>query len=303
MKPVVAVVADLCLDILFTGNVKPIYGQVEQYVDDYHIELGGSAGIFASQYTKLGGQVNLYGVVGNDFFGRFLKERLQQLGMSTQYLTVSDAYKTAVGLGLAKQDDRAMLTYKGSFNGVLADGIRDSGILQNASHVHIASYFLLEQLQDFWMEQLPLLKQKGITVSLDTNWSPAEDWDKVHAILPYVDVCIPNEEEALRISGKTSVEEAGMWLNQFSKLVVIKQGEKGASVFSGSTIQHFSIPDSLTKELSIADTTGAGDNFDAGFLYAWLQGARFNECVTLGMRCGTSSLSSIGGIDGQVRLY
>jgi ribokinase len=302
MKPVIAVVADLCLDILFTGKVTPIYGQVEQYVDDYHIELGGSAGIFASQFTKLGGMVDLYGVVGKDFFGRFLKERLEELGISTCYLTALDAYKTAVGLGLARYDDRAMLTYKGSFDGVTASGIRKSGLLQKASHVHIASYFLLEQLQAFWLEEIPLLKQKGITLSLDTNWSPAEDWHKVHALLPYMDVFIPNEEEALRISGKTCIEEAGRWLSQQSKLVVIKQGEKGATVFNVHSIQHFTIPESLSTGLRIADTTGAGDNFDAGFMYAWLQGAPLRDCVTLAMRCGTSSLSFIGGIKGQITL-
>jgi sugar/nucleoside kinase (ribokinase family) len=302
MKPVIAVVADLCLDILFTGEVTPMYGQVEQYVDDYHIELGGSAGIFASQFTRLGGSINLFGTVGNDFFGRFLKERLQELGISTQYVTASDVYKTAVGLGLAKHNDRAMLTYKGSFNGVTASGIRESGILQKASHLHIASYFLLEQLQPFWLEALPLLKQKGTTISLDTNWSPEEDWHKVHSILPYIDVFIPNEEEALRISGKTWVEEAGNWLSQSGGLVVIKRGEKGASVFDGQSIQHFVIPESISKGLKIADTTGAGDNFDAGFLYAWLQHASTEECVNLGMRCGTGSLSAIGGIAGQARL-
>lgn len=302
MKPVVAVVADLCLDILFTGDVKPIYGQVEQYVDDYHIELGGSAGIFASQYTKLGGVVNLYGVVGNDFFGSFLQERLQELSISTRYVSASDAYKTAVGLGLAQGDDRAMLTYKGSFNGVTANGIRESGIFQQASHLHIASYFLLEQLQTFWLEELPLLKRKGITISLDTNWSPGEDWHKVHAILPYIDVFIPNEEEALRISGKIDVAEAGSWLSQFGGLIVIKQGENGATMFNGPSVQHFTIPESLSKGLKIADTTGAGDNFDAGFLYAWLQQSPISECINLAMRCGTGSLSAIGGIAGQVKL-
>ncbi|QHT68456.1 carbohydrate kinase family protein [Rhodocytophaga rosea] len=302
MKPIVAVVADLCLDILFTGEVIPIYGQVEQYVDDYHIELGGSAGIFASQFTKLGGSVDLYGVIGNDFFGRFLKERLQELNISTRYVTSSKSYKTAVGLGLAKGNDRAMLTYKGSFNGVTANGIMESGILQKASHLHIASYFLLEQLQAFWLEELPILKAKGITISLDTNWSPEEDWHKVHAILPYIDVFIPNEEEALRISGKADVEQAGSWLSHFGGWVVIKQGEKGATVFNGSSGQHFTIPESLSKGLKIADTTGAGDNFDAGFLYAWLKRASLKECVNLAMRCGTGSLSAIGGIEGQIQL-
>ena len=73
MKFDVAVIADLCVDILIRGDVVPVWGQVEQFVDDYCLELGGSAGIFASQFTRLGGRVGLYGKVGNDLFGRYLR--------------------------------------------------------------------------------------------------------------------------------------------------------------------------------------------------------------------------------------
>jgi sugar/nucleoside kinase (ribokinase family) len=48
------------------------------------------------------------------------------------------------------------------------------------------------------------------------------------------------------------------------------------------------------------DTTGAGDSFDAGFLFAWLKGAPLDRCVELGTRCGISSLARMGGIEGQL---
>jgi sugar/nucleoside kinase (ribokinase family) len=300
MKPIVAIIADLCLDMVFTGDVTPQYGQVEQFVDDYRIELGGSATIFASQFTKLGGAIRMYGAVGNDFLGGYLLDQLDKLGISTQFILSSDDHKTAIGLGLARGDDRAMLTYAGSMNAIRAVEINRSGILQTAKHLHIASYFLLEQLQPFWTHELPALKQRGMTISLDTNWAPREDWEAVHPILPYIDVLIPNEEEALRISGQTQVDEAGRWLAQFGGLVVIKRGEKGATVFDGSSVQHFRVPEALSKDLTIADTTGAGDNFDAGFVYAWLRKAPLDECVDLALRCGTGSLSAIGGIAGQL---
>jgi len=300
MKPLVAVIADLCLDLVFTGDVTPQYGQVEQFVDDYRIELGGSATIFSSQFTKLGGVIRMYGAVGNDFLGGYLLDRLDKLGISTQFILSSDHHKTAIGLGLARGDDRAMLTYAGSMTAINAAEINQSGILQTATHLHIASYFLLEQLQPFWAEVLPALKQRGMTISLDTNWAPREDWEAVHPILPCIDVLIPNEEEALRISGQARVDEAGRWLAQFGGLVVIKRGEQGAAVFDGTSVQHYGVPEALSKDLTIADTTGAGDNFDAGFVYAWLRKAPLAECVGLALRCGTGSLSAIGGIAGQL---
>ncbi|MFD3000601.1 carbohydrate kinase family protein [Pontibacter toksunensis] len=300
MKFDVAVVADLCLDIVFAGDVTPIYGQVEQFVEDYQVELGGSAAIFASQLTKLGGRVGMLGTVGTDPFGNLLLQRLQELGISTEYIQPSPLFKTSVGLGLARGKDRAMLTYKGSLNDVTAERLRDSGLLEKSGHLHIASYFLLEQLQSYWLEELKLMKQTGITVSLDTNWAPKENWGAVHGVLEFVDVFIPNEEEALRISGKTNVEEAGAWLSRFGCLVVIKRGESGAMVFKGDAVLEYQVPGSLLKGLTIADTTGAGDNFDAGFIYAWLQHASLDECVELAMRCGTGSLSAMGGIAAQL---
>lgn len=297
----VAVVADLCADMLFRGDVRPVYGQVEQFVDDYQIELGGSAVIFASQFTRLGGRVALHGVVGEDLLGRFLRERIEALGISTQYLSTTSRSKTPVGLGLLAHDDRAMLTHKGCLHEITVDSVQRSGVLTAARHLHIAGYYLLEELQPHWATMLSTLKQRGVTVSLDTNWSPLGDWDSVRALLPYVDVFLPNEGEALLISGKDDLDEAGKSLAGVTGLTVIKCGAQGAVAFSGAERRLFPVPQALLEHLRIVDTTGAGDNFDAGFIFAWLRSAALADCVALGMKCATASLGAIGGIEGQLR--
>ena len=157
-------------------------------------------------------------------------------------------------------------------------------------------------MQHFWLEFIPALKQKGITLSLDTNWDPEEKWEQVIKILPYVDVFLPNEAEARFISGKSDIRDAGKFLAQLCELVVIKCGADGAIIFMQDQAHHYLIPSELTQNLKIADTTGAGDNFDAGFLSNWLLGKNLEECVNLGIRCGTSSLQAIGGIEGQLKI-
>jgi len=299
MKNEILTVADLCVDLLFVGDVKPIYGQVEQFVNDYTVELGGSTAIFSSQFTKLGGQIKLIGKVGEDVFGNYLVERLRGLNVPPTYIIKSTTEKTAVGLGLAYHGDRAMLTYLGALSEMGGDELLSTGLFDKPQHVHITSYYLLAHLQDFWKQQVPLLSKKGTTISLDTNWSPFGDWNKVHAILPFVDVFIPNEQEALHISGQSSVLEAGTWLSDFCKLTVIKCGGDGAVVFSKDAVTSFEVPAYLKQDLKIADTTGAGDNFDAGFLKAWLSGSRVEDCVRDGMICGTMSLKQVGGIASQ----
>lgn len=296
----VFVVADLCIDLLFTGKVRPRYGQAEQFLEDYTIDLGGSAAIFAAQFVKLGGNVGLLGKVGDDFFGHFLIEKLEKLGISSTHISLDSNRKTAIGVGLSDGTDRAMLTYAGTLHSIEPQDIQKD-FATTTKHWHIASYFLLENLWDHWIPFLQQLRQQGGTVSLDTNWAPKENWDRVHALLPLVDVFLPNEEEAKLISGKADVLEAGSWLASYCKIVVIKRGGAGAMVFNQGQIRQFDLPKTWTNKLLIADTTGAGDNFDAGFLRSWLLGKPIEDCVQLGMKCGTVSLSAIGGIAAQLK--
>ncbi|MBK7870157.1 MAG: carbohydrate kinase family protein [Saprospiraceae bacterium] len=295
----VFVIADLCIDLLFTGTVRPKYGQAEQLIDDYTVDLGGSAAIFASQFAKLGGNVGFLAKVGNDLFGNILLEKIKSIGISSEHISIDETHKTAAGIGLSDGQDRAMLTYMGTLLSVKPEDIKDE-FIKRTKHWHIASYFLLENLWDFWILFLQKLKQQGLTVSLDTNWAPKENWQQVHNILPYIDVFLPNEEEAKLISGEKNVIEAGKWLSDRCNLVVIKCGGDGAMAFQKEKIYKFDIPIHLTENLMIADTTGAGDNFDAGFLHNWLLNKALEECIKLGMECGTRSLSAIGGIEGQI---
>lgn len=299
MKYDLALVADLCIDLLFTAKVKPVYGQVEQFMDDYQIELGGSASIFASQFTKLGGKTAFLGVYGNDSFGDFLNNRINELNIDDLFLIRSKVDQTAVGLGLGYYDDRAMLTYKGCMESISPKLVETSAVLHAASHVHINSYYLLEHLQEYWIEKAPMLKRQHKTISLDTNWSLMGNWEIVHKLLPYVDVFLPNEEEAKHISKTDTIDEAGKALCKLCPIVVIKRGADGASVFQSDSVTHFPIPKNLKNGLKIKDTTGAGDNFCAGFIFNWLKEKSIKDCVELGMKCGTSSLKEIGGINGQ----
>src|SRR5262245_19576452 len=250
----VIVIADLFVDILMKGDVVPSWGQAEKFVDDCCLELGGSAGIFASQFTRLGGTVAMYGRVGDDLPGRFLRDRLAGLGIPTERVFTSERLGTPVGLGLIRQDDRAMLTFRGCLPEITLDAVEASGVLAQAPHLHIASYFLLEALRPHWPVVLPRLRRQGMTVSLDTNWSAAGNWKAVREILGYVDVFIPNEQEALHISAMDDVEDAGKWLSQKVKLTVIKRGARGAVAFDGATGIRFELPGAAVDERSVVDT-------------------------------------------------
>jgi sugar/nucleoside kinase (ribokinase family) len=145
-------------------------------------------------------------------------------------------------------------------------------------------------------------KQLGVTTSLDTNWDPATCWTGVQELLPYVDIFIPNEAEALAIAGTSEVQSAADKLAESGTFVVVKRAEKGVFAKKAKQTWEFDARRAEPPVGEIVDSTGAGDNFDAGFLHGWLNGARVEECIALGHRCAVSSLSAAGGIRGQVRM-
>ena len=286
---------DVCIDFLVTGVPEPRFGQVEQIVEDYQFELGGSSAIFASQCAKLGLKAIGVGIVGDDYLGQIYIDRLKNTGVDTAGLVKSRSIKTGVGIALCNKGDRAILTYLGTIDKVSADMLEKH--LHSARHLHIASYYLQTEIRPYWLELIRKAKAKGMTVSLDTNWDPAEKWDGLDEILKEIDVFLPNEQEAKYFAGTAQVEDALHVLQQKTPVVAIKLGKNGAmSSDSGQLLVTPAWPGEPV------DTIGAGDNFDAGFIYAWLSGASIEKCLEAGCYCGGKSVAGQGGINAQPNL-
>jgi ribokinase len=288
----------MCVDLLLMGNVRPRFRQVEQIIADYVVELGGSANIFASQFVKLGGTAGVLGRVGEDAFGDFVRERLRGLGVDDSRVRRDPKLKTGLGVALSEPDDRAILTYPGTIDSVEPADL-DSGLLSACRHWHIASYFLLSKLRRRWPRWLTACKEAGLTTSLDPNWDPDDRWDGVGELLPLVDVFLPNEAEALAIAGEASVQRAGEKLSKQGPLVVIKRGREGAIAFKDA--EYWTVAPEVSGASPLVDAIGAGDNFDAGFLRAWLLRCDIPSCLSLACRCAVASLAAAGGIQGQYR--
>ena len=292
-------IADLCIDIIVTGSVKPIYGQVEQLVDNYSIDVGGSVSIFASQFAKLGGQVCLFGKVGNDIQGKIILERLALAGVDVSFVEFCSNTSTAMGLNLSCNNDRALLACLEAID-LIDNDIFKQLLSVKTRHWHIGSYFLLKGLAGGWSHWIKECKKEKISISLDTNWDPEESWDSILEILPLVDIFLPNEAEALSITRQDDILKAGDILATYCPFVVIKCGENGAVVFTNNEVTEYPIPERLLLNLQILDTTGAGDNFDAGFLFNWLKDEKLSTCIELAFECAISSLKALGGVQMQV---
>ena len=78
----------------------------------------------------------------------------------------------------------------------------DLDYLASARHFHLSSLYLQTGLHSGLHTLLFTLKARGLTISLDTNDDPADEWSSVlDQILPLVDILLPNQDELLRMTG------------------------------------------------------------------------------------------------------
>lgn len=295
----ILVFADACVDlILRDDDVQPQFGQVEKLVADYELVMGGSCCIFAAQAAKLGLRVAILGRVGDDAPGQLIIDELAAAGVDTRYMSVHSQLRTGLTVHLVQGRDRAMLTHLGALNALTRADISDQ-LLASARHLHYGSLYLQSGLLPEWVDILRRAKQLGLTTSLDTNWDPDEVWDvDLASGLRYVDVLLPNEQEALHLSGRADFAAAVAWLRAQAPLLVIKRDVQGAVAWrAGRVVAH-----SVEPAPAGGDGIGAGDSFDAGFLAGWLGGLPLEACLAIGCQCGRGAASAVGGTRGQPHL-
>jgi sugar/nucleoside kinase (ribokinase family) len=294
----VLVVGELNVDLILTGDVTPGFGQAEKLVDDATITLGSSSAIFASGAARLGLKVAFIGKVGDDDFGRVVLRSLEERGIDTSGVVIDPEIKTGLSVILSRPDDRAILTHLGSIAALHFDEI-DQSLLVRARHLHLGSFFLLDSLRPDVAKLFSKAHQHGLTTSLDTNYDPAEQWDSGLArVLTHTDVFMPNETELHAISGETNLETAlAQMVKKGPPTLAVKLGPKGGIARRGDdVVRASSIP------IDVVDTTGAGDSFDAGFIYGYLAEWSLEKSLRLGCVCGSLSTRAAGGTTAQATL-
>ena len=291
------VIGDCNPDVLVVGDdVTPAFGQQEKLVDGISLVIGGSAAITAVAAARLGLRVALAAAVGDDPAARFMLGQLADEGVDTGPVLVHDDLPTGMTVALSAGADRAILTALGAVATLTAADVPAS-LLASARHVHVSSYFLLaDSLGPGLAGLLGQARALGASTSLDTNWDPAERWGGEHlrAALGQTGLLLPNEAEALRLSGAADLTSA---LSALTALTagcgpgpVIKLGARGA-LWAADGQRYRAQPPPVTP----ADTTGAGDCFNAGLIAGLLSGLDLPEAVALGCATGAASTQAAGG--------
>ena len=292
----VLVLAELNVDVIMSSDEDPQFGQVEQQVGTGAITLGSSGAITAAALAALGLRVAVCGVLGDDHVADLVTSMLSGLGVDVRGVSRRTARGSGITMVLNRSDgDRALMTYPGTMADFTVSDI-PAELLHDCRHVHISSIYLQRSLAPGLPALLSTL-DAGVTVSLDPGWDPARRWTDVEPLLPHLDWFLPNANECAAVAGDIDLapETAARKVAAHGPNVVVKMGTDGAlaAAAGGAPVVRVA-----ARPRRPVDTTGAGDNFDAGFIASLLGAVLAGgtaEALALGCACGAISTMGVGG--------
>jgi sugar/nucleoside kinase (ribokinase family) len=288
----VIVVGELNVDLIFDGlgNKLPEVGK-EIIADEMTLTLGSSSAILAANLSVLGPKVSFIGKLGKDNFADLVLDSLKEKGVGTSNIIQTDEHKTGITVACSYENERAMVTHPGAMDHLTIDDIKPE-MLQQATHLHMSSVFFQNGLKPNIYDLFKMAKNAGMTTSFDPQWDPAEQWDvDLNALLPYVDVFLPNIVELQFLTGTESRDQALQKIAKVANVVVVKEGENGSLLWTAEEQFH----QTIFHNPEVIDTIGAGDSFNAGFISQFTQKASLRNCMEFGALTGAINTTKPGG--------
>ncbi|TFE30613.1 carbohydrate kinase family protein [Cohnella luojiensis] len=290
------VIGDANIDLVVVGcNQVPQPGQ-EVFVDNMMMHVGGGAALFSVSLAKLGVRVAFNGVLGDDGYGQYIRESFTKYGIDTRMIQTSKLHNTGISIAFNPDTDRSFITYAGSNAELQVDQL-DLDLVAQGRHVHVTGY-MGRRNHDQYMTLARALKEKGVTLSSDVGWDDSGEWDKgIFELMKLFDVFLMNETEALHYTGMVNVEDSLRYMGEYCGHVVVKLGAEGAMAMKDGIITR--LPG---YSVETVDTTGAGDSFNAGYLFGFLSGMDVKASLSYGNACGALSVTAFGGSTGTPNL-
>lgn len=269
-------------------SVRNLVLDSEDVIDEFGLYPGGSAANTVYALGKIGLKTGFIGVVGADADGQALVTDLEQAGVDTSHIRTAAEAPTGAVLGLSDRSARRSLYAAPGANNLLNESDIDMEYLNSARMVHISS-FVHEK-------QFALLIETVRKLSLDVklSFSPgslyaARGLKALGPILDRTHILFINRTELERMTGTSYTKAAWDCIKRGCEIVVVTFGQ-GLSVSDTRIISSYIRDKNREYQVDVVrmtwqattETTGAGDAFAAGFLYALLKDKPLTECATVG---------------------
>ncbi|MBK8807315.1 MAG: adenosine kinase [Bacteroidales bacterium] len=248
---------------------------------------GGSAANTINSLAALGANSAYIGKIGKDEFGAFFKSDMLNNGVKPMLLESETITGRAVAL-ISKDSERTFATYLGAAVELQSSDLT-LDMFKTYNYVHLEGYLAFNQ--ELIEHALKLAKEAGCKISIDmASFNVIEampDFMK-RIVKQYVDIVFLNEEEAKSFTGKEP-REAVDEVAEVCEIAVVKVGKNGSYIKKGN--EFYQVP---AIKATALDTTGAGDNYAAGFLYGLLNNQPLPVCGAIGSLLGGKVIEVIG---------
>jgi sugar/nucleoside kinase (ribokinase family) len=291
--PDIIVIGDINADVILTIPAYPRPGG-ETIAATVKIHTGGSAVNTAIALAKMDMEVGFIGRIGKDILANQILADLGESGVDCTLVQIDPKVSTGlIFIAVTIDGERTMFAARGANTFTEAAAI-DPTYFVNCRWIHLSGYSFLSYHQyETTLLALELAKNSPYTrVSLDIGTEPAlRARNQIMEVLPKFDVIFPNETELSILSEGRSVE-AGLdyLLEDRANAVVVKRGRKGSILAVGN--KRVSLP---AFNVNVKDSTGAGDNFNAGVVLGRLVGLSWEASAALGNALGGLATSQEGG--------
>lgn len=223
----------------------------------------------------LGGRSGFIGKVGDDNLGLFYEEALLKAGVAS-YLIKTEGPSGACTVFISPDGERTMGTFLGPAPTISPDEITED-VLRGYDCIHIEGYLIVNE--ELVRETMKKAKRLGLKVALDlANYNIVNAYKGLlEEVIPqYVDILFANASEAEAFTGLPA-QEAVKALEKQVHVALVTLGKDGSLIGSEGKFYHVDAEGGKP-----VDTTGAGDNFAAGFLYGQSVGASLVQSAQIG---------------------
>jgi ribokinase len=284
----------LNLDKLFKVNMIA-KKEEESFVTDFKMSGGGSAANTTVGLARLELKTGFIGKVAADPEGKFLLNELRKEGVDINGITVSKSGRSGTVMGyIDPNGDRALYVDAG-VNDQIGFKHIDFGYVSGAKFLHLSS-FVGEK--PFKAQKELIAELSGVKVCFDPGAIYARKG--LNAIKPLIGgsyALFPNAVEVRLLTGQDYREGVETFIELGAEIVAVKLGKKGCFVTDGKESHLIE-----AYNVDVVDTTGAGDAFDAGFIYGLVKGKDLFECGRLGNFVASRCVSAMGARTGLPRL-
>jgi sugar/nucleoside kinase (ribokinase family) len=267
-RPAVLCAGIAVADVIVHPIHQPLpVGQV-QLVDEIQLRAGGCALSTATALRALGVDVGLSAAIGEDAFGDFLLQTAEDRGIDRGGLRRLPYPTSASVVAVDHAGERTFLHVPGC-NDQLDRSHVEASLHDDLRWFHLAGLLVTGRLDgEPAAELLHAARRSGARTSADVVWDARGGWERMQPCLEHLDLFSPNADEALALSGRSTVSEAATWLHDHGvRVVAITCGERGARVSDGDAAWYVAPFDVFAR-----DGTGAGDAYAAGLIYGFLAG-------------------------------